>query len=194
MGNILLLLAFGAAHSALARPAVKHRLYGHAGSVWTRPVYMLVTAVQLALLMVCWSPMPATLWEIPPTLSLALFASGNLIVIWAIVSIDAWHFFGLRQAFSPASTEPAFSLRGPYRYVRHPIQSGLVLALWSTPHLSAGHALLAGVLTLYSVMATLKLEERDLDAALGGLYAAYKRRVPPFIPDFRSTVRDDKTE
>jgi protein-S-isoprenylcysteine O-methyltransferase Ste14 len=73
-------------------------------------------------------------------------------------------------------------MRGPYRHVRHPIQTGLIIALWAAPSMTVGHALLAGFLTLYSVFATLFLEERDLVNAMGDGYRAYRRKVPALIP------------
>lgn len=73
-------------------------------------------------------------------------------------------------------------MRGPYRHVRHPIQAGLIIALWATPLMTVGHALLAGVLTLYSVTATLFLEERDLASTIGQAYCAYRRKVPALLP------------
>jgi protein-S-isoprenylcysteine O-methyltransferase Ste14 len=49
--------------------------------------------------------------------------------------------------------------------------------------MTVGHALLAGFLTLYSIIiATLFLEERDLVNAMGNAYCAYRRKVPALIP------------
>ncbi|UGQ45283.1 methyltransferase family protein [Massilia endophytica] len=177
--NLLLLAFFGIVHSALARPAVKRRLYG-ANAAWSRPVYIAVSALQLGALLVLWTPMPGVVWHFSTPAAvgvfLALYGASLLLVAWAIFSIDALHFFGLRTA------EPPFALKGPYRYVRHPIQTGLIVALWSAPHMSVGHALMAAVLTAYSVLATLRLEEHDLEAALGESYRAYRRDVPALLP------------
>jgi protein-S-isoprenylcysteine O-methyltransferase Ste14 len=177
--NLLLLAFFGIVHSLLARPAVKRRLYGTRPE-WSRPVYIAVSALQLGALLVLWTPMPDVVWHFSAPLAvglfLALYGLGLLLVAWAIFTIDPLHFFGLRQ------TEPPFALKGPYRYVRHPIQTGLILALWAAPHMSVGHALMAAVLTAYSVLATLRLEERDLEATLGESYRAYRRDVPALLP------------
>jgi protein-S-isoprenylcysteine O-methyltransferase Ste14 len=153
-----------------------------------RSLYILVASVQLAMIIVFWTPLSAPLWTIAThwgTLAvLSLFALGNLLLIWAILCIDPWHFFGLRQVFSPAAAEPPFSMRGPYRHVRHPIQAGLIIGLWATPSMTAGHALLAGTLTLYSIGATLFLEERDLVDAIGPAYRSYRHDVPALLPFF----------
>lgn len=180
--NLLLLAAFGMVHSLMARPAFKRALYGKHPAL-DRPIYILVSALQLWMLIAWWTPMPQVLWHANApwawTLWHALFALANLLVAWAVFSVDALHFFGLRQQ------EPPFALEGPYRFVRHPIQTGLILALWAAPHMSIGHALMAAVLSAYSIAATLGLEERDLERALGDRYRDYRSAVPALVPGVR---------
>ena len=184
--NIALLLLFGAVHSVMARPAVKRRLYGALPHRLERSVYTLVAAAQLTTIVAFWAPIPAPLWTVSSQAGICaaytLFIAGNLMLLWGIHCIDSLHFFGLRQAFYGEAAEPAFSMRGPYRYVRHPIQTGLIMTLWATPVMTQGHALLAGFLTLYSVAATLFLEEKDLESALGDSYASYRNKVPALLP------------
>ena len=180
--NLLLLAAFGIVHSLMARPAFKRALYGNHPAL-DRPIYILVSALQLWMLIAWWTPMPQVLWHanVPWawTLWYALFGLANLLLASAVFSIDALHFFGLRQQ------EPPFAVNGPYRFVRHPIQTGLILALWATPHMSIGHALMAAVLSAYSIAATLGLEERDLERALGDRYREYRSAVPALLPSAR---------
>jgi protein-S-isoprenylcysteine O-methyltransferase Ste14 len=184
--NCALLALFGLLHSLMARPAFKQSLRRIAPRELERSIYILVAGMQLAMIVLFWTPMPAPLWTVDSRWGmlavLSLFGLGNLLLVWAIRSIDPWYFYGLRQAFSPAAQEPPFSLRGPYRHVRHPIQTGLIIALRATPSMTVGHALLAGFLTLYSIIATLFLEERDLVNAMGDAYCAYRRKVPALIP------------
>jgi protein-S-isoprenylcysteine O-methyltransferase Ste14 len=193
--NLALLLAFGLVHSALARPAVKQKLYGAFNEKLSRSIYNLIASAQLALVMYWWTPLRDTLWQfesgIGAGIAYALFGLGLGLLFWAIFAIDAWHFFGLRQAFGDLRSAPQFVVRGPYRLVRHPIQTGLILSIWATPHMTTGHALLAVFLTFYSVLATLMLEERDLRAQLGSDYEQYRRRVPALLP--RVFGRRDQT-
>lgn len=188
VNNIALLVLFALPHSLMARPAFKRRWRLLVPDAIERSAYILVSGGLLALLCLAWQPMPAVLWQIDNELIRialrALFAGGLLILAWSIFSIDALHFHGLKQAFGRRD-DPPFAMRGPYRYVRHPIQSGLIVALWATPDLTTGHLLFASVLTLYSVVASLMLEERDLRSAIGDAYQDYRRRVPAFIPSPR---------
>ena len=188
VANCALLILFGLVHSLMARPFFKQGLRRVAPAELERSLYILVASMQLAMVVVFWTPLPAPLWTIDAqwgTLAiLSLFALGNLLLIWAILCIDPWHFFGLRQVFSPAAPEPLFSMRGPYRHVRHPIQAGLIVLLWATPSMTVGHALLAATLTLYSITATLFLEERDLVNTIGPAYRTYRSKVPAMLPFF----------
>lgn len=73
---------------------------------------------------------------------------------------------------------------GPYALVRHPIYTGLILALFAT---AAAQAAVTGLVGAAAVAIGLWLkaraEERFLTAELGtNAYGAYKRRVPMLIP------------
>jgi protein-S-isoprenylcysteine O-methyltransferase Ste14 len=76
---------------------------------------------------------------------------------------------------------PDFKQPGFYRFVRHPIMVGFIIAFWAIPTMTVGHLLFAAVTTAYILIA-LQLEERDLLAALGNSYADYRARVPMLLP------------
>ena len=72
---------------------------------------------------------------------------------------------------------------GLYARVRHPRYTGMFCA-------ALGAALLAGTPRLWAVLAVwwvlalvvIRLEERELAARFGASYAAYRKRVPAFLP------------
>jgi len=74
-----------------------------------------------------------------------------------------------------------FKERSLYRFVRHPIQLGVLLGLWITPKMSLGHLFLSVVLTLY-IFIGLYFEEKGLLKEFGEIYEDYKKRVGFLFP------------
>ena len=72
---------------------------------------------------------------------------------------------------------------GPYRIVRHPIYSGLLLAILGTAIISGALSAAIGfVLILLSVLMKLRREEPALRRHFGEAYADYARKVPGLVP------------
>ena len=72
---------------------------------------------------------------------------------------------------------------GVYRIVRHPIYTGLLLALYATALDHGTIFALVGVLVLtIAFYVKARLEERFLSAELGPGYGQYERRVPMLVP------------
>jgi protein-S-isoprenylcysteine O-methyltransferase Ste14 len=73
---------------------------------------------------------------------------------------------------------------GPYALVRHPIYTGLIVALVATAAADATiTALVGAALIIFGIWLKARSEERFLKVELGAdAYASYSRRVPMLIP------------
>lgn len=187
--NVGLLLAFGVQHNVMARPAFKRAWTRVVSPAVERSTFVVATVLAFALLFTQWRPLPELVWQVEQPLAVwtlhALAAAGWLTVLVSTFLIDHFGLFGLRQVWAHfrgvAPNPPAFHLRGTYRWVRHPLMLGFLVAFWATPSMSQGHLLFAAVVTGW-VLFALQLEERDLIAEHGDDYRAYKARVPGLLP------------
>lgn len=192
--NTLLLGVFAVQHSVMARPAFKR--------VWTRFVpaqierstYVVFASAALALLMWQWRPLPDILWSIDTAgLRIAITAiswAGWGLVLMSTFLISHFHLFGLSQGFArllklaPESSEAHLVTPLFYRWVRHPLYAGFVIAFWATPDMSVGHLVFAAATTAY-ILIGIQLEERDLLSVFGDRYRIYRAKVGMLFPKIR---------
>ncbi len=187
--NCLLILVFGLQHSIMARPWFKHWWTKLIPEPLERSTYVLMTNLALILLYWQWRPTAGVVWAIDHTVLQAviwtLFAAGWLTVLITTFLINHFDLFGLRQPwlyFLGRPYEPLnFVTPGPYRWVRHPLYVGWLLAFWATPTMSTTHFLFALGLTAY-ILVAIQFEERDLVRYHGSAYQDYRKRVPMLIP------------
>jgi protein-S-isoprenylcysteine O-methyltransferase Ste14 len=187
--NLLLMSAFAVQHSVMARKPFK--------AWWTRIIpasierstYVLCSSLALVLLFWQWRPLPTMVWRIEdPRIAVAirgLSYAGWLGVLCSTCLINHFELFGLRQVASNLAGRevPAPRFRTPlfYRFVRHPIYLGFIIAFWAAPTMTAGRLLFAAATTAYIVVGIL-LEERDLVELFGDDYRRYKERVSMLVP------------
>jgi protein-S-isoprenylcysteine O-methyltransferase Ste14 len=187
--DAILLGLFAVQHSVMARPAFKRWWTKIIPQVTERSTYVLISSLILLLLYWQWRPLPEPIWQVesPAVRGLlwGLYAAGWLIVFVSTFMIDHFELFGVRQAVTyfrgHAHTPPSFKTPGFYRFVRHPLMLGFLIAFWAAPDMTAGRLLFAFATTVYILIA-LQLEERDLLHYFGEQYEQYKRRVPMLLP------------
>ncbi len=108
-------------------------------------------------------------------------------VIWGAVALNGFDSLGLRpirnrfRASAPMSF--VLAVRGPYRWVRHPLYFFVLLMIWSYPNLTVDRALFNVLWTVWIFFGSV-LEERDLVAEFGDRYRKYQRDVPMLIPKY----------
>lgn len=195
--NVSLLLLFAVQHNVMARPWFKDWWTTYVPRPIERSTYVVAASLILMLLYWQWRPMPSVVWQVDNTLGRgvlwALYFSGWAIVFYSSFVIDHFELFGLKQVWTHfrgrEETRTPFSERSIYRWVRHPLMLGFIIAFWSAPMMSQGRLLFAAVTTLWILIA-IRIEERDLMQFLGEPYRRYRARTPMLLPSFHSRKSD----
>ncbi len=185
--NALLCLAFFLQHSGMIRRPFRGWLSRFVPERYLGLIYTLASSIAVLALVVLWQESAGTLVaaEGPYRLALrAIFFGALLGSLWGTWSVKAVDMFGaeavLRKTGETLPPAPIV-MRGPYRWVRHPIYLTTLLMIWSHPDLTADRLLFNVLFTLWIVAGTW-LEERDLVVVYGPAYQEYQRHVPMLIP------------
>jgi methanethiol S-methyltransferase len=187
--NVVLLALFGVQHSVMARPSFKRWLTAWLPQAAERSTYVMATNLVLIVLYASWQPLPGVVWSVSSE-PLAAVLWGVNVVGWLLVLVATFltnHFdlFGLRQVWLNAArkayTPVAFKEYFLYRWIRHPMMLGLLIALWVTPQMSVSLLMFSAGMTAY-IFIGVHFEERGLRAELGETYTQYQTRTGRFLP------------
>ena len=201
--NLLLLSVFAVQHSVMARLRFKRWWTTIVPEPVERSTFVLLTSLILLLIAWQWRPMTGVVWEAGGTARALLYGLcgvGWVIVLYATMLIDHLDLFGVRQVLLHARGEEytpvKFQMRSLYRWIRHPLLAGFMIAFWATPTMTTGHLLFAFTTTAYMLVA-IQIEEQTLLAVHGSDYQQYRDRVSMLIPlkgvapaDWRPTRSD----
>jgi methanethiol S-methyltransferase len=188
--DVLLLALFGLQHSVMARRGFKRWWTRVVPPAVERSTYVVATCAVLALMFWWWVPITTpVVWQVQNGAGVALlwglFGLGWLLVLVSTFLINHFELFGLQQVFARLRQRavPAAQFKTPllYRYVRHPLYTGLLLSLWMVPVMTAGRLLFAVGLSAY-ILIGIVFEERDLIAQFGEHYRRYRAEVGMLLP------------
>ncbi|MFZ0126606.1 MAG: methanethiol S-methyltransferase [Xanthobacteraceae bacterium] len=187
--NLLLMSVFAIQHSVMARKQFKQWWTQFVPAPIERSTYVLFTSLALILLFWQWRPMPTPVWQIGDA-SVAMAVTALSLVGWLVVLtstflINHFELFGLQQVVNNlagrSAAAPRFRTPLYYKFVRHPIYLGFIIAFWAAPTMTVGRLLFAAVTTAY-IFVGIFLEERDLIDLFGDEYRRYRERVSMLVP------------
>jgi protein-S-isoprenylcysteine O-methyltransferase Ste14 len=187
--DALLLGLFAVQHSGMARQEFKRWWTKMVPAPIERSTYVLIASLCLDLMYWQWRPMDKSIWDVQNATGASvlqgLYFLGWLIVLGSTFMVNHFDLFGLRQVALYAKGNPytPVGFKSPmlYRFVRHPIYLGFLIAFWATPKMTLGHLVFAIGTTGYILLA-IQLEEKDLTATFGTAYEQYREQTSMLVP------------
>ncbi len=185
---------YGLVHSILASLTVKD-LAGRWLGTWGRRGYRLgynfFAMFSFLPVLALVNDLPdLALYSIPfPWMLLTLALQGLAVValILGVTQAGTWSFVGFQQLTQTAagSDKPegssSMTVSGLYRWVRHPIYTGVLVFIWCAPIMTRNLAALNLGLTLY-ILVGAWFEERKLVHEFGQEYQIYAKKTPMLVP------------
>ncbi len=194
--NALVSCVFFAQHSGLVRRSVRRRFSAIIPARYDGAFYAITSGIALTLFAVLVQPVGRDpLFVLPGLFRVVVDGAALLAVagfVWGAASLSPFDPLGLRpirqhlrSGCSSASAAPledkVLIVRGPYRFVRHPLYFFIIVLMWADPSMSAGRLEIAALWTAWICLGAW-LEERDLAAEFGDRYRQYCRQVPMLLP------------
>jgi protein-S-isoprenylcysteine O-methyltransferase Ste14 len=143
----------------------------------SRPPGLLIAVVVFVLLRVFKGDTLAVHSPIVQALGAILFVCGLGLALWARVYLGRNWGMPMTQ-----KDEPELVTSGPYRLVRHPIYSGILLAVLGTSLATEIYWLIAaGVIGAYFVHSA-RVEEKLMTASFPTTYPSYRAKTKMLIP------------
>jgi protein-S-isoprenylcysteine O-methyltransferase Ste14 len=143
----------------------------------TRPPGLILIVVAFVLLRIFGTGSLAVHTLALEVVGLILFLSGLGLAVWARIYLGRNWGMPMTQ-----KGEPELVTSGPYHLVRHPIYSGILLALLGTALATNIYWLIAvGVLGAYFLYSA-KVEERLLTTSFPNTYPSYRTKTKMLIP------------
>jgi methanethiol S-methyltransferase len=181
--------AFFLQHSGMVRRSIRARLTAAIAPRYQGAVYAIASGVILTLVVLLWQRSETRLLVLDGA---PLWIARACAVAAVVVFVRSAYVLG--SLFDPLGLVPikrhlrgiadqpsTFVVKGPYRWVRHPLYSCILVLFWSNPELTADRLLFNVVWTGWIVAATV-FEEADLVNDFGDSYRAYRRKVPMLVP------------
>jgi hypothetical protein len=173
--NAAVFAVFALHHSFFARESVKHQVARIVPDRLVRSFYVWTASLLFLLVLASWQPIAGEAYAVTgwrAAAHAAVQAGGIWLIARSVATIDPLELAGIK----PPSGRDSLQITGPYRWVRHPLYLGWVLAVFGAAHMTADRLAFAAITTAYLCVA-IPWEERSLLRMFGEPYARYRRTV-----------------
>jgi methanethiol S-methyltransferase len=174
---------FAAHHSVLARAAMQRRIERIVAPRLMRSVYVWTASLLLIVACVMWQPVGGDVYHAagwPALACAAVQLSGLGLIAFSVRAIDPLELAGIHDPVQRSTLQ----ITGPYRWVRHPLYLGWMLAVFGAAHMTGDRLAFAAISSIYLILAV-PWEEQSLRRSFEAEYAAYARtvrwRIIPFV-------------
>jgi protein-S-isoprenylcysteine O-methyltransferase Ste14 len=193
----LLCLGFFIVHSSMIRKSFRRGLADFMPEYYHGAFYTLMSGAVLIVMLLFWQE-SGTKWVSIQgglrVLTRGFFVAAAIGFWWGVRALPSFDGLGLKSLRAhirgKARKTGRFAIRGPYRWVRHPLYFSVLVMIWSFPDLTADRILFNVSWTSWIVVGTY-LEERDLVAEFGDVYRDYQRRAPMLVPVGAPVPKED---
>ena len=116
--------------------------------------------------------------------AIPLFLIGSYLLLKTILLFDK----NGNGTLAPWYPTKKLVIEGPYRHVRNPMISGVIIILFSEGLIFSAKSIfiLAAIFFIINTIYFLIKEERDLEKRFGKEYLEYKKQVPMWLPRMKA--------
>jgi protein-S-isoprenylcysteine O-methyltransferase Ste14 len=154
----------------------------HSSDRGTRGIVALSLGGSIFVGVMLWHWLPALDTPVP-----AVFAVAGLVAFWAGLAVRVWAVVALGgsfRTFVQADVGQAVVTHGPYRWVRHPAYTGLLLIALGFG-LGGGNwlsLLICAAVPVLGLLPRIAVEESELTRVLGEQYRSYQKTTRRLVP------------
>lgn len=209
--DVALALQFAIPHSILLHPIARRKMRPWISPEFYGIFFCFCTCISLQLMFQYWQESSTVLWDLNDTVAgdlillgfygswAALLYSISLTGLGFQTGLTQWVFWYQQKAMPRREFVP----RGAYHFLRHPVYLSFLGLIWFTPRMTADHAMLTAVWSVYIAVGSI-LKDRRLLFYLGDTYRIYMESVSgyPFLrsgplgrlPAVTTTDSDDSSD
>ena len=181
-------LTFFLQHSGMVRKPFRRYLAQLIPETFISAVYAISSGFVLCTVILFWQETTYVIATADSSLRILLritFLASIAGFVWGTKALGFFDPLGikgiLKHLHGKGPKEMPMTVKGPYRWVRHPLYLFVLIMIWSCPDLTLDRLLFNILWTAWIYMGAL-LEERDLVEDFGEAYRQYQSKVPMLIP------------